>query len=78
MLQTALKALKTHQHIYVVNVHDTFDAMKARETARRQAKGKNHPSHRQTCFFSCCVEDYGDLSIVKVTGKCPLFCVYVS
>lgn len=48
-LQTVLKALKAYKHIYAVNVHDTYDAVRARETARRQAEGKkkNRPSHRR-------------------------------
>lgn len=70
-LQTALKALRTHKHIYVVNLHDTYDAMKARETARRQAEGKNHPSHRCT-FFSCCVEG------ARVLVQCTVYCVCLS
>lgn len=76
-LQTALKALKTCKHIYVVNLHDTYDAIKAHETAQRQAKGKNHPTHRRM-FFSCFVECNGVLSIVKVALQWTVYCLFVS
>ena len=47
-LQAVLKALNNRKHIYVVNLSDSYTALKARERAQRETEGKkNAPSHTQ-------------------------------
>uniref|UniRef100_A0A3Q2ZC70 Hydin adenylate kinase-like domain-containing protein n=1 Tax=Hippocampus comes TaxID=109280 RepID=A0A3Q2ZC70_HIPCM len=39
-LQVVLKALKNRKHIYVINLVDTYSALKARKRAQKKAEGK--------------------------------------
>lgn len=39
-LQVVLKALNNRKHIYVVNLSDSYAALKARERAQRETEGK--------------------------------------
>lgn len=39
-LQVVLKALSNRKHIYLVNLSDSYTALKAREKAQSEAEGK--------------------------------------
>uniref|UniRef100_A0A672ZPB5 Uncharacterized protein n=1 Tax=Sphaeramia orbicularis TaxID=375764 RepID=A0A672ZPB5_9TELE len=49
-LQVILKAFDDRKHVYVVDVSDSYDAMKARQTAKREEEGKydHRVQHKQT------------------------------
>lgn len=47
-LQVVLKALNNRKHIYVVNLSDSYAALKARERAQRETEGKKCISSHAT------------------------------
>lgn len=47
-LQVVLKALNNRKHIYVVNLSDSYAALKAREKDQRETEGKYAPAHART------------------------------
>lgn len=66
-LQAVLEALKTRRHIAVVNVHDTYHAMKEREAAQRRAEGRKSAIAQAQVVLSCCAEGGGVPSVASVT-----------
>lgn len=79
-LQVVLKALKNRKHIYVVNLSDSYAALKARERAQRETEGKHTHTDiliQRTELIKLIVllflfsKVYGIVQYVKTVYVCP-------